>query len=68
MVFGKESLYKVVSHFLVFVFLFLMDEGGGHGWGLVLNALLSATFAGVVATGVTVAIERLGGVLGGILG
>lgn len=32
------------------------------------NALWSALFAGVVATGVTVAIERFGGRLGGLLG
>jgi len=32
------------------------------------NALWSAAFAGVVATGVTVAIERFGGRIGGLLG
>jgi hypothetical protein len=36
--------------------------------GLTFNAIMSAGFAGLVAVGVTVAIERLGGTLGGVLG
>ena len=32
------------------------------------SVLLSAFFAGLVATGVTLAIERWGGLLGGVLG